>query len=84
MSDVLQPFADAKSLTIGGLTVENDADRVSLYGSADFTRDKLGLEQARKLKAVLDAVCEALAGDTSLPDKIAGPDNPDRVRNPFQ
>lgn len=84
MTDTFQPFADDKSLTIGGLTIENDADRIAFYGSADITRDKLGREQAQKLKAVLDAICVALASDATLPDKIAGPDKPDRVRNPFQ
>lgn len=84
MTEPFKPFADAKSVTIGGLTIENDADRVAIYGSVDLTRDKLGREHAENLKAVLDAICVALAGDAALPDKVDGPDKPDRVSNPFQ
>lgn len=84
MTDAFQPFADDKSLTIGELTIENDADRISFYGDIDITRDKLGREHAENLKAVLDAICVVLAGDAALPDRVAGPDKPGHVRNPFQ
>ena len=36
------------------------------------------------LKAVLDEVVQALETEKSLPDKIAPPDMPDEVANPFQ
>lgn len=84
MTEPFKPFADDKSLTIGDLTVENDADRIAFYGDIDITRDKLGREHAENLKAVLDAICVALAGDAALPDRIAAPDKPDHVNNPFQ
>ena len=51
----LEPYADdAASVDIGELTVENGTDKVALYGSLDLTRDKAGLERARKLKTLLD------------------------------
>jgi hypothetical protein len=37
------PFADeAASITIDKLTIENGTDRITLYGSLDLTRDKVG------------------------------------------
>lgn len=84
MTAAFQPFADDKSLTIGELTIENDVDRIAFYGSLDITCDKLGKQHAENLKAVLDAICVALASDSALPDKVARPDKPDRVSNPFQ
>ena len=39
----IEPFAnESDSLGIGGLTVENRTDRVSLYGSLDLTRASRG------------------------------------------
>lgn len=80
----IKPYAnDTDSVGIGELTIENGTDRVAIYGSIDLTRDKEGLEHARTLKALLDAVVQELEADKKLPDKIAPPDAPDRVTNPF-
>ena len=85
MNKTISPFAnESESLGIGDLTIENRTDRVSIYGSIDLTRDKTGLEHARMLKAVLDKLVQALETEKSLPDKIAPPDRPDEVANPFQ
>lgn len=85
MKQTISPFAnESESLEIGHLTIENRTDRVSFYGSIDFTRDKGGLEHAWILKAVLDKVVQALETERNLPDKIAPPDMPDEVANPFQ
>ena len=80
----MTPFANAsESLGIGGLTVENRTDRVALYGSLDLTRDKQGLAHARKLKALLDEVVQALEAAEDLPDRVAAPEAPETVKNPF-
>ena len=42
------------------LNVENRTDRVSLYGSVDITRDSAGLEQALRLKGVVDGMVAVL------------------------
>ena len=85
MKKTISPFAnESKSLGIGDLTIENRTDRISIYGSIDLTRDKAGLEHARMLKAVLDKVVQVLESEKNLPDKIAPPDIPDEVANPFQ
>ncbi len=79
----LPPFENESSvLTIGGLTLENRTDRVSIYGSLDLTRDKVGLELARTLKANLDAVVTKLESE-HLPEKI-GQASVVKVDNPFK
>ena len=42
------------------LNIENRTDRVSLYGSVDITRDRAGLEQALRLKGVVDGMVAVL------------------------
>jgi hypothetical protein len=85
MQKTISPFAnESESLGIGDLTIENRTDRIAIYGSIDLTRDKAGLEHGRMLKAVLDKVVQALETEKNLPDKIAPPDTPDEVANPFQ
>ena len=85
MQKTISPFAnESESLGIGDLTIENRTDRISIYGTIDLTRDKVGLEHARMLKAVLDKVVQVLETEKSLPDKIAPPDTPNEVANPFQ
>jgi hypothetical protein len=80
----LSPFANEReSLGLGDLTVENRTDRVSLYGSLDLTRDKEGLKHARTLKVLLDKVVQVLEADRHLPDKLAPPETPEEVDNPF-
>ena len=80
----LEPFADdAAATAVGGLNVENGRDRVALYGSLDLTRDKAGLDLARRLRALLDEVVGALEADAHLPDALPPPEPPRQVRNPF-
>ena len=80
----IKPFADeAGAQRIGELVVENRTDRVSLYGSLDLTRDHVGLRRARELKRIIEAVVGALKAETNLPETVAGPEKPKRVKNPF-
>lgn len=73
---------ETESFTIGEMTVENRLDRISVYGSLDITKDKEGLENALKLKRIIDASIDALKRDKNLPDRIeiVGTDS---VENPF-
>lgn len=81
----ITPFADeAASTAIGDLTIENRLDRVSLYGSLDLTRDRQGLESARRLRALLEAVVQVLEDEGDrLPDEDQSKPDVTRVRNPF-
>ena len=79
-----KPFADdAAATAIGDLKIENGQDRIAVYGSLDLTRDKAGLKQARELIALLDEVVRALEADKALPERVAPPEKPATVRNPF-
>lgn len=78
------PFAnEADSIEIGDLTIENRLDQISFYGELRLTRDKRGLEQAKALKAVLDAVVQVLEADKNLPAQISHMPA-DEVDNPFK
>lgn len=80
----MDPYAnESDALTIGGLSVENRLDRVSLYGSVDLTRDKHGLTHARALMKVLAATVAALEAEKHLPDAVAPPEQPTGPRDPF-
>jgi len=77
-----RPFKnEADSVEIGDLTIENRVDRVSIFGSIDITKDKIGLSAARQLKSVLDAVLAELQS-ADLPEKIEIK-APETVPNPF-
>ena len=80
----ITPFAnDSEAVSLGDLTIENGTDQVSLYGSLDMTKDKAGLKRARALKAAVDAIVAALEAEKDLLDKIAPPEEPQQVKNPF-
>lgn len=74
---------DARSVEVGGLTIENGTARLAIYGEGEITRDKVGLANARQLKAIIDSAVEALEGDEALPDKVAPPAELKKVRNPL-
>ena len=80
-----RPFADEAAVRrIGGLTVENRTDRVSLGGGLDLTRDRAGLAAARELLGLLGAVVAALEAEGgALPEAVPPPAPPAAVRNPF-
>jgi len=61
---------ESESFDVGGLTIENRFDRISIYGSVDITKDKLGLQHALILKRLIDAAINELKRDKNLPDRI--------------
>jgi hypothetical protein len=76
------PFKnEADRLQIGGLTIENRLDRISMYGSLEVTLDLDGLEAARELMEVLSLTMHEMA-HANLADKIVGAE-PEPVKNPF-
>jgi len=82
-TEAFVPYADdAASVQIGGMTLENQLDRIALYGNIDFTRDQQGLAQAQQLKALLDAIVQQLSSEV-LPEQIESP-SVETVDNPFQ
>lgn len=82
MPHSIKPFHDEETVTqINGLTVENRLDRLSIYGTVDLTRDKIGLGKALVLKSIIDEVCDILQAQ-ELPDVVVI-DHPKTVKNPF-
>jgi hypothetical protein len=79
------PYADeAATMRLDGMTVENRLDRVALYGSLDITRDRAGLESARKLRSLLEAAIAVLEAEGErLPPRVVTGEGNDTVPNPF-
>jgi len=81
---LIKPYQnESEALAIGGLTIENRTDRVTIYGSIQLTRDMIGLAHARALKAVVDNVVQALAQDKHLAEKVELTNKPRPAKNPF-
>lgn len=60
---------ESESVNIDELVIENRFDRVSLYGSIDITKDKIGLEKIRTIKKEIDKIANKLENE-DLPDEI--------------
>lgn len=69
------------SLDIGGLTLENNEDRVSIYGSLNIGRDRQGLAQAKQLQTIINEMVQTLE-QQNLPAQIET-FVAKRVKNPF-
>ena len=79
---MIKPFQnETETFQIYQLTVENRLDRVQLYGSIEITRDKKGLESARKLKSLLDNIVQTLSAE-ELPDEVVVAQK-NTIANPF-
>ena len=77
------PYANESDvLEIGGLTIENRIDRVSLSGDIDFTLDKPGLALAKQLHKLLGDVVAQLEKQ-ELPAQLPPPEVTS-VANPFE
>ncbi len=84
MNKKLNPYAnEADVLQIGGLTIENRLDRITIAGDIDLTLDQQGLAQARELNELLGAVVARLAEQKDLPAKLPAP-KVKKVANPFE
>jgi hypothetical protein len=83
MSKKFVPYAnEADVLRIGGLTIENRLDRITIDGDIDLTMDRKGLEDARALHQLLGAALARLEGQKDLPAALAAP-AAKKVANPF-
>jgi hypothetical protein len=83
ITDTFNPYHnETTSLIIGDLTIENRLDRISLYGSLDITKDRIGLTDALQLKDIIDSIVETLQKENNLPKRIVI-EKADSVVNPF-
>ena len=80
---MFKPFENGtESHGIHDLTLENQEDRVSIYGNLQLTKDQAGLQAAKALQAFVNAVVSALENEAHLPEKIDRQDEQE-IENPF-
>lgn len=78
------PFGpDAQVQTIEQMTVDNDPACVSVYGRLDITHDRAGLDNARALAALLNAVVARLEAEPELPAHASVGPQTHPMTNPF-
>ncbi len=83
MAEPFNAFADdVATLAVGGMSIENGTDRISLSGSLDIARDRQGLDHAKALRAALDGVIAALESEVILPTRAAEPKPAPLTRKP--
>lgn len=81
---MIRPFADDEtSTTIAGMSVENGTNAIVVSGNLTISRDREGLEAARRLKEFADALLAALQTEP-LPDHVeSNGEGAGTVDNPF-
>ncbi len=79
-----RPFADSMMSTeIDNLTIENQGERISIYGSLQITADQQGLAFAKALQELLDDTVKYLE-QQDLPEHLTNDEDDDEeVDNPF-
>ena len=78
-----QAFSDdCSSYTLGNLTFENNADRLSVYGDMQIQRDQQGLQQLLVLQSLINQAIMALQADVALPEQLPAAKHTE-VDNPF-
>lgn len=77
-------FADASSSSqIDQLSLENQGDRLSLYGSLQISCDQQGLQRAKQLQQVITDAIAYLEAQPQLADKIRQNTQIEEIDNPF-
>ena len=81
----MTPFADDDAtLSLENLTVDNGREAITISGEMRISRDRRGLELARRLKTIVDSAVTSLEDVGDLPDRLADePERGDAVPNPF-
>ena len=80
---MFKPFVQGtESHSIHDLTLENDLDRVSIYGNLQLTKDQAGLAAAKALQAYVNAIVMQLEQEQQLPEKIQNSSETE-IENPF-
>jgi hypothetical protein len=82
MSKFIPYKNESDVLHIGGLSIENRLDRITISGDIDLTADQAGLADARALHKLLSDVVAKLESQ-KLPDQLPPPVNT-TVANPFE
>ncbi|WP_173911806.1 hypothetical protein [Acinetobacter sp. Marseille-Q1618] len=71
-----------ESHSIHDLTLENQEDRVNIYGNLQITKDQQGLAAAKALQAYLNDIVKTLEQTSDLPEKLTTQAEGE-IENPF-
>ena len=86
---MIDPFAnDHQSMQIGQLIIENQQDKIIIYGDLDLTLDTIGREQARQLHELISKIIQVFDKKTDRVDddmikEVKIVENKENVDNPF-
>ncbi len=86
---MIDPFANNhQSMQIGELTIENQTDKIIIYGDIDLYLNEIGFEQAKQLNELTSKILKHFekAGQYTINDevsKIKGDRTDGTVDNPF-
>lgn len=62
---MIEPFAnDHQSIQIGELVIENQKDKIIIYGDIDLTLDSAGYEQAQRLHELTTKILQAFENNS--------------------
>lgn len=62
---MIDPFAnDHQSMQIGELVIENQTDKIIIYGDIDLTLDATGYEQAQQLHELTSKIIQAFENNS--------------------
>ncbi|ALF59624.1 hypothetical protein [Psychrobacter urativorans] len=57
---MIEPFANNhQSMQIGDLVIENQTDKITIYGDIDLKRDVVGKQQAQQLHELTSKILQA-------------------------
>lgn len=59
-----------ESHSIHDLTLENQEDRVNIYGNLQITKDQQGLAAAKALQTYLNDIVKTLEQSSDLPENV--------------
>ncbi len=86
---MIDPFAnDHQSMQIGQLIIENQQDKIIIYGDLDLTLDTIGREQARQLHELTSKIIQVFDKkadrvDDDMIKEVKIVENKENVDNPF-
>lgn len=86
---MIEPFANNhQNMQIGELVIENQTDKIIIYGDIDLQFDASGHKQAQQLHELTSKILQAFANsaqysDNELESKTKNDQPDDSIDNPF-
>ena len=86
---MIEPFVNnSQSMQIGELVIENQTDKIIIYGDIDLHFDETGHEQAKQLHELMTKILQAFEDNSQYSKNVTeSKDNNDRadviIDNPF-